>query len=33
MQAFSSGREWELLSITVHGLLIGVASFMVEHRL
>lgn len=33
MQAFSSGGEWELLSIAVHGPLIGVASSMVEHRL
>lgn len=33
MQAFSSGGAWELLSIAAHGPLIGVASFVVEHRL
>ena len=32
-QAFSSCGEWELLFIVVHGLLIAVASLVVEHRL
>ena len=32
-QAFSSCGEWELLFVVVHGLLIAVASLVVEHRL
>ena len=32
-QAFSSSREWELLFIEVHGLLIAVASLAVAKRL
>ena len=32
-QAFSSCGEWGLLFVAVHGLLIAVASLVVEHRL
>ena len=32
-RAFSSCSKWGLLFIAVHGLLIVVASFVVEHRL
>ena len=32
-RAFSSCGEWELLFVAVHGLLIAVASLVVEHGL
>ena len=32
-RAFSSCGKWGLLFIVVHGLLIAVASFVVEHQL
>ena len=32
-QAFSSGSEWGLLFVAVHGLLIVVASLVAEHGL
>ena len=32
MQAFSSCREQELLTVVVHSVLIAVASFVVGHR-
>ena len=33
VQAFSSGGEWGLLSVAVHGLLTAVSSLVVEHWL
>ena len=33
MQAFSSCREWGLLFIAVHGLLVAVSSLVAEHGL
>ena len=33
VQAFSSCGEWELLFVAAHGLLIAVASLLVEHGL
>ena len=33
VQAFSRCREWGLLFLAVHGLLVAVASLVAEHRL